>query len=104
MVKQFLWPVELKCLSTGKPGLLFRILRQCSLNPSGFTNINNGRTSMTGHAVCKITRLAGKMALGGSPLTMTDVQVSFLGFDRVCMLRHVIVKRYDGSASRLIEY
>ena len=28
---------------------------------------------MTGHAVCKITRLAGKMALGGSPLTMTDV-------------------------------
>ena len=43
------------------------------LNPSGFTNIKNGRTSMTGHAVCKITRLAGKMALGGSPLTMTDV-------------------------------
>ena len=32
------------------------------------------------------------------------VQVSFLGCDRVCMLRHVIAKRYDGSASRLIEY
>ena len=73
MVTQFLWSVELKCLSTGKPGMLFRILRQCSLNPSGFTNMKNGRTSMTGHAVCKITRLAGKMALGGSPLTMTDV-------------------------------
>ena len=33
-----------------------------------------------------------------------SVQVSFLGCDRVCMLRHVIVKRYDGSASRLIQY
>ena len=73
MVTQFLWPVELRCLSTGKLGLLFRILRQYSLNPSGFTNIKNGRVSMTGHAVCKIIRLAGKMALGGSPLTMTDV-------------------------------
>ena len=73
MVTQILWPVELKCLSTGKPGLLFRILRQSSLNPSGFTNIKNGRTSMTGHAVCKITRLADKIALGGSPLIMTDV-------------------------------
>ena len=29
--------------------------------------------SYTSSAVCKITRLAGKMALGGSPLTMTDV-------------------------------
>ena len=33
-----------------------------------------------------------------------SVRVSFLGCDRVCMLRHVIVKIYDGSASRLIEY
>ena len=70
---EILWPVELKCLSTGKPGLLFRILRQCSLDPSGFTNIKNGGTLMTAHAVCKITRLAGKMALGGRPLKMTDV-------------------------------
>ena len=54
MVTQFLWPVELKCLSTGEPGLLLRILRQCSLNPSGFTNIKNGRTSMTGHAYVRL--------------------------------------------------
>ena len=33
-----------------------------------------------------------------------SVQVSFLGCGRVCMRRHVIAKRYDGSASRLIEY
>ena len=33
-----------------------------------------------------------------------SVQVSFLGCGRVRMRRHVIAKRYDGSASRLIEY
>ena len=33
-----------------------------------------------------------------------SVQVSFLGCNRVCMLRHVTAKRYDGSASRLVKH
>ena len=33
-----------------------------------------------------------------------SVQVSFLGCDRVFMLRQVVARRYDGSAGHLIEY
>ena len=40
--------------------------------PSGFTDIKNGRTSVAGCAVHKITGLAGKMAMDGKGASRTS--------------------------------
>ena len=40
--------------------------------PSGFTDIKNGRTSVAGYAVYKITVLAGKMAMDGKGASRTS--------------------------------
>ena len=43
--------------------------------PPGFTNVKNGRASVTGHAVHKVTGLAGEMATDRKRV----VRASYLG-------------------------
>ena len=51
--------MELKCWATGDPVVFAKTTPEA---PPGFTNVKNGRASVTGYAVHKITGLAGEMA------------------------------------------
>ena len=49
-------------------------------SPSGFTNIKNRRTSVTGYAVHKVTGLAGEMVTDGKILAFRTLYLG-LGTD-----------------------
>ena len=72
--------------------LLQMLAKTAPEGPPGFTNVKNGRASVTGYAIHKVTGLVGQMAMDRKRVA----RASYLG-----VLADVLVSMATGALTRM---